>query len=113
MPKFGVVVKVADPETGGNLRSAMGEVYLDPQATGGKFDSPHKPLHDVLTGVEEAQRGVLGLMIQVPCFTVGELLAMDGGGRDQMGRKPSKWDIEVFYTDDIDEAIQKARKVVG
>lgn len=102
---YGVITKVCDPTTGGNLKTAIGSVFLDPQAKGGSFKDPHLPLGRALGDP------MLDLYVQIPVFTVGELLVMDGNDRDQMGRKPSKWDVvcEMFGT--IDEAVARAREV--
>lgn len=101
--RYGVVIKVATPPSGGNLRTALGGVFLDPQAKGGNYDDPHLPLGEALG------QPLLDLYVQVPTFTVGELLAMDDNDRDHLGRKPDKWDVEVRYTDDIDQAVAWAR----
>jgi hypothetical protein len=103
--RFGVITKVCDPTSGGNLCTAAGQVFLDPQAKGGSFDDPHLSLGEAL-----GQR-MLELYVQVPVFTVGELLVLDGNDRDQMGRKPSKWDVTCEEFNDIESAAARARAV--
>ncbi len=95
--RFGVITKVADPASGGNLATAMGQVFLDPQAKGGDYGDPHLEFTEAL-GLDP----MLGLYMQVPVFTVGELLVLDGNDRDQMGRKPSKWSVTCEEFDDIE-----------
>lgn len=103
--RFGVITKVCDPETGGNLASGLGRVYLDPQAKGGGYDDPHLPVGKALG------QPMLDLYLQYTVFTVGELLVLDHNDRDQMGRKPSKWDVTCEEFDNIEDAIECARQV--
>jgi hypothetical protein len=100
-----VITKVCDNRSGGNL--AMGDVYMDPQATGGDYDDPRLPLAEVMGNP------MLALYVQTPVFRTGEILILDGNDRDQFGRKPSKWDVtcETFAT--IEEAIVAAREAVA
>lgn len=105
MTRIGVVTRVADPSTGGNL--AIGDVWLDPQAQGGEPMAAHQRLADALG------RPMLALYLRVPVFTVGELLVLDHNERDTMGRKPSKWDVDVETFDNIDEAVARAHEVTS
>lgn len=107
MTTFAVVTRVAEPETGGNLRAALGDVWLDPLAKGGQHDDVRQPLGKALG------QPMLDLFVQVPVFRVGELLLIDGNDRDQFGRKPSKWDVDVEEFDNIDAAVERVREVAS
>jgi hypothetical protein len=37
------------------------------------------------------------MCLQMPNFRLGEILVLDGSDRDQFGRKPDKWNIEIEY----------------
>lgn len=102
-----VVTRVAKPETGGNL--TLGDVWLDPQAKGASnaFDLPHTRL------ATEVGNPALALYLRVPVFTVGEMFVLDHNDRDPMGRKPSKWDVDVEVFTDLDEAVRCARAVAA
>lgn len=107
--RIGVVVRVADPASGGNL-ALSNDVYLDPQALGARnaFDVPHQTLVKAL-GLPP----MTALYLRCPVFTVGELLVLDDNERDTMGRKPSKWDVGVEWFDSLDDAVRRAREVAS
>lgn len=51
---------------------------------------------------------------KLPVFHLGEILILDEIGREVagMGRKPSKWSVEINSFDTLDEAIECAQKVL-
>lgn len=97
-----VVTKVGEGR--GNLASALGQVWLDPQASGGSYDDPVVPLGRAVG------QPLLEMYVLAPVFRLGELLVLLGD-RDQLGRKPSKWDVELEAFDTIAEAAARAREV--
>lgn len=75
-----------DEHNPGNLASPLGEnMYL--QEMNGSFRK--------LQFVEQ-------LAIRTPVFYLGELLYLDGNDRDQFGRAPHKWHIEIEYVGDLE-----------
>lgn len=90
----------SDEENPGNLASPLGEnMYL--QEMSGRFRK--------LEFVEQ-------LAIRTPVFYLGELLYLDGNDRDQFGRAPHKWNIEIEYvgnleneTGDVKEILDRVR----
>ena len=98
---YTVVTKVCDPESGGNMALALGNVFLQ---------SGPDPLH-----VEPIARyiGTLAVNLRTPVFRVGEVLRLDNNDRDQFGRKPSKWDIEIEDFEDAEAAFARAFEVVA
>jgi hypothetical protein len=110
---FEVVTKVPDPLTNdGNLYSAGLELYLS---------NPHqhpdergsKRLLDALA--ESGRQDAFGFVmaLRAPCFTLGEILILDGSGREVCGRgrKPSKWFIETEGFGTIEEAAARAIEI--
>lgn len=88
---FGVITRVPDPEKDdGNLASAL--VYRLPA---------------------EARMAVM-LRGRVPVFDLGEILVLDENDREisGRGRKPSKWEVDCEYFDNIEAAITRARAVM-
>ena len=96
--RIGVITKVAAPETGGNLCSALGQVFLDPQAKGNGYDSPHEEIGAALGNP------MISLYVKVAVFRVGEILLLGNDDRDQFGRKPSKWDVVIQECETIFDA---------
>ena len=87
-----VVTKVPDPETeDGNLAAAL--VYRLP---------PQQQLGVLIAGRMEV-------------FTLGEILVLDGGGREYggKGRKPAKWDVETTTCATLEEAAELSARVSG
>lgn len=101
MTIFGVITKV--PETGerGNLATALGRLFVDPQHSGGSWDDPPE------------QNLALSLACLVPVFQLGELLVIGSDDRDQFTRKPSKWSVTCEYFDDIEEAVIRVKEVTN
>lgn len=87
MTELFIVTEVPPAGDRGNLASAVGSLWWDPQGDGGNWDDPPVPLHEKL--------GPGVVYIQTPLWTVGEILVLDEHGRDQFGRKPSKWDVKI------------------
>ena len=83
------VVTYVDTDDVGNLATAWGQLF-------------------------DSQGGAIGLAgaldLRVPVFYVGELLVLDGSGREVCGkgRKPSKWGVRCDEFDSIDEAVARA-----
>jgi len=48
-----------------------------------------------------------------PCFTKGEVLIVDGHGREVAppGRRPAKWGVRYEVFDTLEEAVRRAREV--
>lgn len=61
--------------------------------------------------VEAAQvlRGVY-LDLRTPLFRVGEILTIGTDGRDQFGRKPSKWDVDLEEVHSLPKAAARAQE---
>jgi hypothetical protein len=53
------------------------------------------------------------LNLRAPVFVLGEVLVLDGDGREVAGRgrKPDKWDVDCERFDSIDDAIARARSL--
>ncbi len=69
---------------------------------------------EVPPGAANAWSGVAGVLRYGPIFEVGELLVLDGGGREvgYPQRKPSKWNhlgYQIFDT--LEEAARVARRI--
>lgn len=109
---YAVVTRVPAPlnEDGdmphGNI-AFNGDVYLDAQAIGGSHDDPYRSAGDALA------RPILDLYLHTPVFRLGEILVLNSSDRDQFGRKPSKWDIDIRYVDTIEEAAAVVQEVTG
>jgi len=94
--RFAVITNVDEPETGGNMATALGSLYVT-------YDNniSYRPV------------GMEALAFGLPVFTPGEILVLDTDGRELAGRgrKPSKWlvDYETFHS--IDEAVARAREI--
>lgn len=99
-----VVITATGEYPGNHALGPLDEMWLD-----GRFmpDGRSRKLADVPVG----QPLLLGL--RCPVFTVGEILILDASGREVggRGRKPSKWDVEVEYFDDLGAAVRRAREV--
>lgn len=102
-----VVTETSPPGGRGNLATGIGQLYLDPQAVGGESTDDPIPLHEVPT------IGMVAMFVQVPVFQVGEILVLDGNDRDQFGRKPFKWDVQLEEFDDPEAAFRRALEVAG
>jgi hypothetical protein len=52
---------------------------------------------------------------KLPVFFLGEILILDGSGREAAGqqRKPSKWSVEIEEFNTLDEAVSKAQEVLN
>jgi hypothetical protein len=97
-----VITKIPTEEeskaTGGNLAAVM-ELYKALDGQPGR----HERI-DPLTCV---------LVLRAPVFTLGEVLIVDGDGREMagQGRKPSKWDVSYEEFDDPEQAVARAIEV--
>jgi hypothetical protein len=100
-----VITKVSEPETGGNLATALVDLWVrvedGNEANGwlGKFIPGIKAL------------GSAALDLYTPVFRVGEVLELDENDRDQFGRKPDKWDVSYETFDTAEEAFRRAKEV--
>lgn len=98
---FGVITRVATPPKGGNLAMAQLYVKTGPESEANDFlgDWTH---HTVAT-----------LSMRTPVFCVGEILILDGDGREVAGRgrKPSKWDVDVEHFDSLEDAVERAKEL--
>ena len=99
--RFAVVTRVPSPEAGegGNMATAFGLCQPIP---GSK-----------LLEVRPAPAG-LQMQLRMPVFELGEVLILDPDGREPhgRGRRPSKWDVELEFFDNVSAAIRKARKIL-
>ena len=106
---FAVITRVPLPPSPGN--HALGDVWLDPQAAGGRAG-------DDLISLTEAlgQPITLMLYLRTPVFALGEIVILSGRGeREVCGkeRKPSKWDVEVEYFTDLHAAVKRSQEVTA
>lgn len=51
---------------------------------------------------------------KIPVFSLGEVLILDGSGREVVGmqRKPSKWSVETEEFDNLEDAITRSKEVL-
>lgn len=105
--EFAVITKVPERGDRGNLATQFGNLFLDPQATGGSWDDPCQPLGQALG------QPMIEMYVQSPVFALGEVLIMGGDGREIVGdgRKPSKWSVDVEYFDTVEEAVRRSHEV--
>lgn len=105
--RYAVITRVPEPGDRGNLATQLGQVFLDPQATGAGIDTPPQSLGKAL-GNPMLEVYVLG-----PVFRLGELLIVNGDGREMAGggRKPNKWDVDAEYFDEPEPAVRRALEV--
>jgi len=99
--RFLVITKVAAPESGGNLAMLMHRLYRQTAQPGpGNW----------LGTFGEIPLGTAILDVRQPVFAVGEILVVDGLGREigYPGRKPDKWDVEYEGFDDVAVAAARA-----
>lgn len=106
---FGVITRVADPATSGNLAAEL-DLYVEtvPCNKTNNFVAEIRTLADVM--------GAWFLLaLRKPVFSIGEILILDGNGREigYPGRKPSKWDVECEEFDTLADAANRAREVLG
>jgi hypothetical protein len=52
------------------------------------------------------------LALRTPVFYLGELLYLDGNDRDQFGRKPDKWNIEIEYIGELENAVSDVKEIL-
>ena len=118
-PEIVVVTKV--PETpediAGNLALAF-DLYWETNERDPKtYLSKAVPLVDGLERIFAEREVIAGLVLNMraPVFKLGEILFLDGNGREITpalgGRKPDKWLIETTTVDTLDEAIALSRQV--
>lgn len=106
---FAVITEVpADDDLAGNMALA-GMIWLEVE--------PMRPENDYKAKFEPISKsigaGILALRQRV--FELGEILILDGSGREVggMGRKPSKWSVTTEEFDDIEAAVARSREVTG
>lgn len=98
--KFGVITRVPEPPDAGNMALTIPYVVTEqPDESNGW-----------LGRVEVARLGPAVLNFRGPVFALGEILVLDGDGREftGRGRKPNKWDVDCREFDDIQEALDCA-----
>jgi len=88
---YAVIVDI-DNNPIGNLATALGSL----------FDAVGNPI------------GLAALRLRVPVFHLGEILVLDGSGREVsgLGRKPGKWSVTIEEFTDIDLAVARAMDVM-
>ena len=104
--KFGVITKIPDRFDGGNLASAIGQVFV-------QIEEPSESNGYLGTYQDVGYPAALALRHQV--FHLGEVLILDDDGRElpYPGRKPSKWSVECEEFDDVERAVARAREVMN
>lgn len=107
-----IVVVTKVPEAGkesGNLAMAGFDLRWATGKKGDDYLDKTIPFLDALTEMlgDGRQAGGFLLNLRQPVFALGEILFLDGSGREftGAGRKPSKWFIEVETVSTIEEAI--------
>lgn len=100
---YGVITRVADPATGGNLASAM-DLYQ--QVEEGSEENGW-------LGRYERVNIMAAMHLRTPVFEVGEILILNESGREYgfPGRKPSKWDVDCEEFTDFQEAVKRSEEV--
>jgi hypothetical protein len=106
--KISVVTRVGDPEKGMNMALAIPWVALDPNPY--PMD-PEFPLGKHVSAAPYL--GGLVMNLREPVFRVGEILILDSNDRDALGRKPSKWDVDLEDFDTIEAAHKRSREVTA
>lgn len=110
MYSYEVITKVPPPGDSGNLAVAFDlHVVKKERSHANDFTETVQPIHEVI-GVT----AMLGL--RKPVFQVGEVLIVDGGGREVAypGRKTSKWSgVESEVFDDVESAVARASEVLS
>lgn len=106
--KLAVITRVADPAKGeyGNFAWAD-DVYVE----NGRASEATGWLAPVAPAVNRL--GIAALELRTPVFRVGELLVLNANDRDQFGRKPDKWDVDLEEFDDPQEAMRKALELTA
>ena len=117
--KFGVITEI------GTGNYSYGEIIVNPDSekcvvgsnlvVGGDFDEElfadalnHRDSKSTIIDLTKRQM----LFCNTPVFQLGEILIIGSNDRTiPDGRKPSKWDVECEYYDDIEEAIARAIEV--
>jgi hypothetical protein len=106
--KFCVITRVPDPEKGeaGNMATAF-PLYIETEQP-----SPANHFKAKIESVFKVM-GANALAFRSPVFDLGEILIVDSeyGREVGGGRKPSKWDVDADYFDDIEDAIARSQEV--
>lgn len=99
--RFAVITKT---ERSGNMASALGSVFFKTKE--GDETNDWRDEYDYVP-FDQA------LHLHTQVFWPGEILVLDGNGREigGMGRKPSKWFVEVEEFDNVEDAIARAREI--
>ena len=111
-----VITKVPDPEKGedGNLYHIT-DLFIEHQNrwwANSKTGTTVRPYIDkTMWYWHRVNRALLGGMFMTPVFTRGEVLWLDENGRDPIGRKPTKWFVEVEYFTSPEDAIERSKQV--
>ena len=103
--KFQVITKVPNEEEaaqGGNLAAVLDLWQVDPAGQYGIECTRVDPMATLLT-------------LRAPVFYIGEILIIDGDGREVagLGRKASKWTVSTEEFDDLDAAVARARQAMS
>lgn len=98
MATYGVITRVCQPESGGNMASAFLDLWrasADPSAKLTRL------------GIASA------VYLCTPMFHIGEILILDDDSREVCGhgRKPNKWNVTCESFHDIEDAIVRAKEV--
>lgn len=69
---------------------------------------------DIFNEYHGVYHSLLSLDFRMPVFALGEILVLDGEGREigGRGRKPNKWDVDWEVCDTVEYAVLKAVEVV-
>ena len=97
MATYGVITRVCEPESGGNMATVVPDLWrasADPLAPLTRF-------------------GMEAINWRVPVFHIGEILILNDDGREVCGhgRKPNTWDVTCENFHDIEDAIVRAKEV--
>ena len=95
---YAVVTEIPPPEKGGNMATALGQLYLT--------TDEHRSYENL---------GMQAMNFAIPVFTLAEILILDDEyGRELVGkgRKPSKWDVSIETFQVLEEAIACAEEVI-
>jgi len=120
MVSFAVITRVPDDD--GNY--ACGELLINPDGRKHVVGSnilvnpPHFDEKLFVEALNREKQSLVDLnkkqmlMCNVPVFTLGEILVIGTNGRTiPDGRKPSKWDVNCEYFNDIEDAVKRAIEV--
>jgi hypothetical protein len=103
---FAVITKVPKVREGNEYDQILVEGY--------DKDNEEVIYHLPKEGVEYRMVDTKFINAKLPVFQLGEILILDKTGREAagMGRKPSKWSVEVEEFNDLQEAIDRAHIVL-